>query len=1122
MRRGALLLVVVALSAAAEPTVPGSTRTGEFGKAKVAIDLTGVGVHEVGLSLVPGSWYELQTHNLRPGPATVVSPDTVLSVVHVTDSATFESVTIAGADGCSTPGAAPDFARSCVRFQAPSATTPGSTTPHVLAWVRAYDTGFSGIANVRLQQVSSATQVPTERDCTVTITTNCWRVRSRDASFGGLVMSPAGTTFSGLLHFETTHLPGTPVANQSIWLIAGKTGDLANNWKRLSGSRGRPSSHRRAVAGTAEWLARGSDVGLSNALTVVAGVTNTFAPIRLIQNDVGRLSTPSGVVTMGVDNDSDELGADLERVLQSCDSTTSPEAGGLRCADRPGCGAPGSVRCKAALRDSDGDGIRDDVELYGVDQNGIDTDMPRFGADPARYDVFVQLDYSTCVTPAVPPYTHEELDFNARAYRSLPGFKNRDGTTGIFLHMDAAVAPGPTRPGESAYGSWSGPRSTCVSWPDSLPPERRWLFRHLFRYAANALGKTDFYALTGAISGSSTLGHELGHQGGLEHFGPIHAPRARNGMPLHFSRTNYLYQSVSPADLVSFSDGRWANRPLDPRRVDESCPLGRGAAAGPLAGVYQVSADHFLPGCTAVDWNRDGQFSPPGTFVHAPLENDQAALSRHTAHGLQNLLAGGDELAVAGTLLYWFKLRFEADGTPTTSVTYNRGIRCDPCPQAGPDLFPPCWDPARSDPSLNLTHADGTPLRATALAAKGFMEGLTAKVVVVYVEAGDHIGYGLLESDPPVFRDLGPLPNVSHLSDSPEERIPDVTLSNGGVTLTYTNQFGQIIVVRGELAGGGITWVDAVVAVAEGEVLDRDFESSPAITTLRGVDGPGDTEVLAVPRFRGTDPAGGRVAGIELFKRTFVGAVPGPWSAVGTVPASYGPGAYHARGRPSLEQSSYKPGEWQLSVAFLANSGLNTGRMVYQATKVNSLSEWLPATSPSVRAVSAFTSPLVFDNRPTVLQPAMRGVVSQRKECGGCPAGATSCEKPDPAFGETYCHENGRRPGIVFAAPFVDGIAAIRMIDRDERPTLRNAFCWGLRSCEAYYGGTCTPAPFFERDESGTPLGASLCDDEGPFPVPACEPNVPDADGDGFEDRVDACPQTPAGPADSNVDGCPG
>ena len=91
----------------------------------------------------------------------------------------------------------------------------------------------------------------------------------------------------------------------------------------------------------------------------------------------------------------------------------------------------------SASGDADEDGLLDGWEQYGFnadDDETIDVNLPAFGANPRRKDVFVEVD--CLVAP-----THSHCPGAAAMGNAILAFvkapvANLDGTTGVQLHVD--------------------------------------------------------------------------------------------------------------------------------------------------------------------------------------------------------------------------------------------------------------------------------------------------------------------------------------------------------------------------------------------------------------------------------------------------------------------------------------------------------------------------------------------------------------------------------------------------------------------------------------------------------------------------------------------------------------
>ncbi|MCB0217760.1 MAG: hypothetical protein KDH92_14050, partial [Chloroflexi bacterium] len=114
--------------------------------------------------------------------------------------------------------------------------------------------------------------------------------------------------------------------------------------------------------------------------------------------------------------------------------------------------------------DSDGDGLADDWERDGVTFNGQFVDLPAMGADPAKPDLFIHLDW-------MQDATHDQRLSDA-AIRTVvaafagSGYVSPTGSTGINLHVDQG--PGSTLDVGSGTTWGSLSRAQALPWQQNL------------------------------------------------------------------------------------------------------------------------------------------------------------------------------------------------------------------------------------------------------------------------------------------------------------------------------------------------------------------------------------------------------------------------------------------------------------------------------------------------------------------------------------------------------------------------------------------------------------------------------------------------------------------------------
>ncbi len=517
-------------------------------------------------------WFEIGGPNINNDLATGDSVATLRSSVGPVGT------NIAGSDGCNTTSPRPP--RSWWRGSCFSATIPTSYTTPTVFWVivRSYSIASAATASVRVQRgtpISGGTTFVDTACSGSTIQTGCWTSLASNLSFGAAV-SAIGTSATNY-HFETRERPGTTSATYQMIAFA----PSAASWDIRIGAN---SNHSNLVGSTAEFVGP-LPSGITSSGVVFAGAWGgTSSPLDFVRNDRGTL--PGGT-TFGTDQDGDTLGNALESVLQTCDSPTTPSY----CASLRGCSTtapscqsgetcgPLSTLCLASRRDSDQDGFEDALEFYGY-QNGIDSlsNMGRFGANPAQYDIFAELDSANeddAVIGAscrlsddsyVDWYEARQMaEYYSTTTATAGGFYNANGAVGIALHVDipawfAGAVGGPPAADHPNYGVWGG--ASCITTPGCSSdadctfgsvagrcetanpgvrrrcaefnqlavyqtPQRRWLFRHMNvadgkpGVVGTVVGGGQAPNVYQAFTFSAVaVPHEIAHLARLDHSGP--------------------------------------------------------------------------------------------------------------------------------------------------------------------------------------------------------------------------------------------------------------------------------------------------------------------------------------------------------------------------------------------------------------------------------------------------------------------------------------------------------------------------------------------------------------------------------------------------------------------------
>lgn len=619
--------------------------------------------------------------------------DTILSlVVSPSGPAGAGMTTLLGADGCNIPGGSFDWAPSCFHYA-----HSGSTGSYWLI--------------LRAWRASSPAQ------------TKVWQREGTGAwiSLGGSLPYTAGggsesigTLGTSHVHFTTAFQGGE---NSGHMLLVTRSGGTVE-WDTVF-----YSSDSTIVTRLAEFdVPNPSVYGSFSARIAYGGEFNT-GPMRLLKNDW---------FVPGRDVDQDGLGHALEQSLGTCDRVGDVMPNGISCGSFEFCDiSPTGDVCEAQLRDTDHDGLRDDVEVYGYDT--FVTEMPRYGANPVHKDVFIELDtYDR--DPSTPMICDgfdldltgnlstdvrflggDGLNFFDQAqaiYDAAPAWMNPDGQPGISLHFDVGVRnPDPT---DTRWGGW-GQGNTCAMsgrYTDvaatAFNAARPWLFRWGIDGGGAQTNGTRYTALS-----TSQHVHEIGHTLALSHSGPRNAATNYGGTfgrvagaewggnrrPLFPSRMSYRFQDFANSPSASgtwtgmtFSPGSWRTQ-MSARFADEQDPVPE-EPFGTILGYGEPSVDALNYGNPAdvaspdvatstwtVDW--DGSGGPIDTSpTHMDsLRDTSNKIARWSADFDRNIAYGThSDAIIVGDLLIHAYVRYDELLGGVFPITHLRADRDGDCP----------------------------------------------------------------------------------------------------------------------------------------------------------------------------------------------------------------------------------------------------------------------------------------------------------------------------------------------------------------------------------------------------------------------------------------------------------
>ena len=332
--------------------------------------------------------------------------------------------------------------------------------------------------------------------------------------------------------------------------------------------------------------------------------------------------------------------------------------------------------------DSDGDGLWDDWEQFGIDADGngtIDLDLPALGANPLHKDIFLEIDWMDCAVAGGDCaffLMHNHMPKAAAVAAVVSAFAganvlNPDGINGITLHVDLSNAvahqgalniPGGCLPGGAGIGDFDAVKRANFS------NARRFAFHYaMFTHAQGpapqsasgcgelpgndfqvSLGGWNVYAIpfnidldgdglpdgnVGTVQQQAgTLMHELGHNLQLGHGGGDGV----NYKPNYISIMNYRYQTSGIPTTDPDGPGGPMRAKIDYSRLEmptlDEASLSEPAGIGGI-GDQAFWACPFLgivfnaPGTGPINWNCDGDSTDTGVSSDANRDGTTGTLA---------------------------------------------------------------------------------------------------------------------------------------------------------------------------------------------------------------------------------------------------------------------------------------------------------------------------------------------------------------------------------------------------------------------------------------------------------------------------------------------------------------
>lgn len=419
--------------------------------------------------------------------------------------------------------------------------------------------------------------------------------------------------------------------------------------------------------------------------------------------------------------------------------------------------------------DSDGDGLWDDWERFGIDTDGdgiVDLDLPALGANPQHKDLFIEIDFMDCTVaggdcPAGDTHSHRPkaaaITGAIQAFAAAPNV-NPDGTRGVNLHIDVGNSiahhntifiPGTGCPqGGSADGNFDTIKADPANFGPSNP--RRFAFHYniwahqqpggttssgcgelpgndfIVTFGSWHLGTVD--ANTGTVAEETgTLMHELGHNLKLQHGGAD----SINRKPNYLSVMSYTFQLGGVIPTNRFDYSRAALPTLNEGSLNEANGIRDGSDNTRY--FCPVGGQRTGAGTGFIDWNCNS--SPtPDTAVSVDINGDSSTGTLTSYDDWANIKF---DLQTAGD----FEDGDHSHSAPTIEIDEPTARQLEnhtPTARAGVDQTVECTGPDGATVTLNgsaSSDPDGDPLSFVWFGEFGI---LTGPVVNAPLPLGTH------------------------------------------------------------------------------------------------------------------------------------------------------------------------------------------------------------------------------------------------------------------------------------------------------------------------------------------------------------------------------------------------